>query len=251
MMFIMDTQTKPEPESSPATSPPSLMDDLKRPLNKFFLGLSVVSIISGFAFSYYFYQRSKDVRAISTLLVGVTKVFDSSSLSPKLRVRDAEEQPITNDIYVVSYQVWNSGTLPIEPVDIRRPFKIELSGDTRLLDWTIAHCLSDPDVCKFRLKPDSNERPRSLILDWQHCDPQRGCQIQFLYTGSSNVAFRCISPFSGNGRLVDAGPRDRVDKRREALLIYTLGTLCGAVIGLMLGFASIIIMMFRRVDLLD
>ncbi len=179
---------------------PSWFDEFKKPVTLFFIALSIVSI----AVSIYLFFKAKEFREISIRLVAVTKVYDSSSTSRKLSVLDSNKDPVTNDVYVASYQLWNSGTLPIEPSDLRRAFSMSFVGDARLLDWSIPYSVSDSDVCRFRLEAsDTNSSPHFLTLKWQHFDPQRGCQIQFLYAGSARSALAFESPFTGNGRVTD------------------------------------------------
>ena len=176
-------------------------NDFKNPVTLIGWALAVLSI----GISILLYFQGKERRELSLRFVAVTKVYDSSSTSRKLSVLDSEKRRVTNDVYSVSYQVWNSGSLSLEPADIRRPFKMQLVGDARLLDWTIEYCVADPDVCGFRFEAnDTNPSPSSVNLKWLHCDPQHGCQIQFLYTGTSSGALYFESPFSGNGEVVDA-----------------------------------------------
>jgi len=189
------------PPANGALSKRAWWDDFKSPVNLIGWTLAVLGIVV----SVYLYFKSKETRELSLRLVAVTKVYDSSSTSRKLSVLDSENKRVTNDVYVASYQMWNSGTLPIEPADVRRPFKMQLVGDARTIDWTITYCISDPDVCGFRFEAnDTNVSPRSVTLKWLHCDPQHGCQFQLLYTGTATGALSFDSPFSGNGRVIDA-----------------------------------------------
>jgi hypothetical protein len=176
-------------------------DDFKKPVNLIGWALAILGIGVGV----FLYFKGKERRELSLRFVAVTKVYDSSSTSRKLSVLDSHNKRVTNDVYSVSYQLWNSGTLPIEPADIRRPFKMQLVGDARLLDWTVEYCVADPDVCGFHFDAnDTNPSPSSVTLKWLHCDPQHGCQIQFLYAGTSDGALSFESPFSGNGEVIDA-----------------------------------------------
>jgi hypothetical protein len=200
----VEPQTDKSADSGVTTAPRTpWWDDFKKPVTVFFIALSILSI----GVSVYLYFKGRETRELSMRLVAVTQVYDSSSISRKLSVLDAEKVPVTNDVYVASYQLWNSGTLPIEPADLRRPFTMRLVGDARMLDWAIPYCISDPDVCGFRFEAsDTNASPHSVTLNWQHFDTQHGCQFQFLYAGSANGGLTFESPFTGNGRIVDASP---------------------------------------------
>ncbi len=188
-------------------------NDFKNPVNL----IGWVLAVLGIGISVLLYFKGKERRELSVRFVAVTKVYDSSSTSRKLSVLDSEDKRVTNDVYSVSYQVWNSGSLSIEPADIRRPFKMQLVGDARLLDWTIEYCVADPDVCGFRFEAnDTNPSPRSVTLKWLHCDPQHGCQVQFLYAGTAKGALSFEQPFSGNGQVIDA---NRVVRTRQVTSI--------------------------------
>jgi len=159
----------------------------KDPFNLLTLGLAIYGIVT----SYVIFNKSQQRREISYRFVSRTKVYDSSSSSPKLSLLNADKSPVTNDVYVTSLQFWNSGTMQIEPGDIRRPLQITLYKGNALLDWRVAHVLQDSDVCHFRLVPVQTNGPvSSLIYAWDHCDTNRGCQIQILFAGDSASASR-------------------------------------------------------------
>ncbi|MGD1017831.1 MAG: hypothetical protein ABSA12_00795 [Verrucomicrobiia bacterium] len=175
--------------------------DFKKPSYILNLILAVYSI----GLTIFAYYKTQQRREISYRFVTRTKVFDSSSSSPKLRLLARDQTPITNDVYVTSIQFWNSGTMPIEPSDVRRPLSLLLVKGDILLDWTVAYCVSDPDVCKFSISAvQTNKTTSTLRLSWEHFDPGRGCQIQIMFMGDTNAAVGFTSPFSGNGEIRDA-----------------------------------------------
>ena len=107
----------------------------KDPYNILTLSLAIYGII----ISFMLYYKSEQRREISYRFVSRTKVYDSSSSSPKLKLLSSDNKPLTNDVYVVSLQLWNSGTVPIENGDIRRPFNVALVSGKGFLDWRIAY----------------------------------------------------------------------------------------------------------------
>lgn len=198
-------------------------DDLKRPINIISLLLAIIGIILAF----FFYFKSEQRREISYRFVSRTKVYDRSSSSPKLSLLNADKSPVRNDVYVVSIQIWNSGTLPIENVDMRRPFDVVLLKGDGFLDWRVAYSLQDADVCKFRITPTETNIPiTSLNLEWDHFDPLRGCQVQILFMGDTNTAVSLADPFSGNGNIKGTGQINPIWKPLAA--IEAIGVvLCG------------------------
>lgn len=136
MPFMEQKPDNSTPSSGNTAPMTKWSDDFKKPVTLFFIALSVL----GIGVSVFLYFKGKETRELSMLLVAVTQVYDSSSTSRKLSVLDAEKVPVTNDVYVASYQLWNSGTLPIEPTDVRRPFTMRLVGackDPRLDDYIL------------------------------------------------------------------------------------------------------------------
>jgi hypothetical protein len=181
-----------------------IWSDCKRPSTL----IAVVLAVCGIGYGVYSSHKAQKYMEISYRFVNRTKVYDSSSSSPKLRLLAEDlahpQTPITNDVYVASFQFWNSGTLPIEPVDVRRPMHLELVKGDAFLDWKVAYSLADSDVCKFAISPPyMSSHVAVLNLSWDHFDRGRGCQIQVMFMGDSNATIALDSPFTGNGEIRD------------------------------------------------
>jgi hypothetical protein len=158
----------------------ALLKDLRQPFNLVMLLLAIGAI--GIALYAYYYPRTD--KRISYLVSPATKIFDSKSATPKIRLLDGSNNPITTDTYVNTVTLWNSGSQSIEPGEVRKPLRILVTAD-RLLDFSIAK-EKDKSVSGFALASAEGASPRSQAVDvrWTHFDPRHGLTLQIIYSTS-------------------------------------------------------------------
>ena len=82
--------------------------------------------------------------------VSVIKIFDAKSAACGLRMLDAQDQPITNDVYAIETTLANLGTIAFDHSRIRRPIEIGFPGG-RVIETRIG-AASDADVTHFATK---------------------------------------------------------------------------------------------------
>ncbi|MEP6637483.1 MAG: hypothetical protein ABJB97_12215 [Acidobacteriota bacterium] len=170
-------------------------EDLKRPFNLISLTLAVL----GIGLSIYLYFNPRAERRISFLRSDTTKVYDSHSSTSNLRVTDASGSQIASDVSVVAFTIWNSGSQPIEPSDVRKPLKIINRGVGRILDATIVR-RNDGATANFEVGADLGryEAPdRTVTLSWLHFDPNQGVKIQIAYAGNESANFDLAAQIVG------------------------------------------------------
>ena len=163
----------------------SLIADLKRPFNVLSLTVGVL----GVALAVYSYVRPYRDRSISYLYTGASKIFDSKSSSPRLRLTDEKGQPVTQDVWVIGLTLWNSGSEPIEPTDVRKPVKLVLIGAGRILDAAIVQ-EKDAEVSKVRLSPDLSDTVapgKAVGVTWDHLDQGHGTKLQLIVSSDESI----------------------------------------------------------------
>jgi hypothetical protein len=63
------------------------------------------------------------------------QVFDKEhSGSPALTVLDKAGHQIENNAYAASITIWNAGNAEIAAADLRKPFHLVVSGNSRVID---------------------------------------------------------------------------------------------------------------------
>ena len=149
----------------------------------------------------YFWRFPNVYREVSyTVSDDHIQVFDSSLLSPRIRMIDAEGNQIQENVYAASVTVWNSGNLPIDPIDVRIPLRIRIGSVSRILDYAILKQV-DPDVANFNARevtPSSDSDSISEIeISWDYFDPQFGAIIQVMYAAQAQADISLVGYILG------------------------------------------------------
>src|SRR5690554_3347571 len=144
----------------------TLHNEIKKPFNALSLLIALFSII----LSVYFYNISKkEPRPTYSVYSEINKVFDSQKNSPKLILLDENNEPVKEDIYLMTVCFWNSGTLSIEPQDIRKDVRFIIEDCTEIVDYNII-TQTNPDITEFKIS--LGEDRKSLLLKWRYLDPK-------------------------------------------------------------------------------
>ncbi|HEX9987362.1 MAG TPA: hypothetical protein VGE45_02665 [Chloroflexia bacterium] len=150
------------------------------------IGLGLLGIIIGLAGGYMFFRLSEQRKQIAyTSSTPLIKVFDSKAASQGLKLFDASNRPLTGDVYAAEVTIWNSGNVPIEPGDVRRPLEVGWPLDVEHAFVSIVE-QTQPDVAKFELVAFNPGSPNggsgwTTRLQWQHFDPGFAVKIRYLF----------------------------------------------------------------------
>ena len=200
-----------------------MIKDLKKPINSLTLSLAAVAII----LSIIFYLRSQR-EMIPTYMIEEppSKLFDSTHSTHSIRVIDKSGKLVDEDIYLITAVFWNSGELPIEPGEVRKPITFVISGTQRILDTSIVKEVH-PDISKFRLV-ESSTKKNSIEILWDHLDPGDAVKFHVIYTGTEDVNFTFTGNVLGSETIKDARP----------ILLHT-GLLTKVVVVILVGLSAI------------
>lgn len=153
--------------------------DLKKPV----VILSVVLVVIGWVLASFFYFQSRRVQRLTYVIEPqISKVYSSEKQAPNLIFLKSSGEKITKDVFLVTVHLWNSGTLPIEPQDIREPVKFTITNCEEIIDYDIV-AQTNPNIVNFSLSPGSDQK--SLVLSWSHLDPNNGVKFHVFYIGPS------------------------------------------------------------------
>lgn len=197
----------------------------------------IVGIV-GVALAIYFYYGSRRIQRPTYFVSSeISKVYDSKKTSPNLAfVKVPTNETITKDVFLVTIHFWNSGTLPIEPGDIRKPVEFNISNCEQIVDHDVV-AQTDPNAVGFSLSPGNDQK--TLVLSWAHLDSNHGAKFQVFYIGSPNPKY------SFNGNIL--GKTDFVNGRSLAQRLqrgkigeFSIGLLSGLVITLGIVGASLL-----------
>jgi hypothetical protein len=178
-----------------------LLRDLKQPFNLVMLVLAIGALVVA-VYAYYYPRTDK---RISYLVTPAARIFDSKSATPKIRLLDASNMPVTTDTYVNTVTLWNSGSQPIEPAEVRKPLRILVTAD-RLLDYTISK-EKDRSISHFTISPARSPPNGAQAVDvqWTHFDPKHGLTLAVIYsTANANPKLWIETEVAGLESLRDA-----------------------------------------------
>src|SRR2546423_2429836 len=149
----------------------STLDDFKRPVNAIALAIALVSLALTVVF---YYNAKKEARPTFLSEEKRPKIYDSKISSANIKVLDKNSVAITDDIYLLTIRFWNSGELPIEPENVRKPVRLSISGVKQLIDYSIVD-QTYPDIAQIKateVPPDSTSGSTAqLEISWKHLDP--------------------------------------------------------------------------------
>lgn len=153
--------------------------------------VTLVLAIVGIAVSLFLYFHPNRDRAISVTWSDASRIYDSHSTTSKISLIDASDAAIQQDVSVITLSLWNSGSEPIEPSEVRKPIKIVNAAPCRILDASVVK-EKDAQVSRFSVEPDfdsSISARRSVLIKWEHLDPGHGAKIQVLYAAATPADF--------------------------------------------------------------
>lgn len=181
-----------------------LKEEIKKPYNTLMIFISLVTFFVSIIFSFYFYNLSKREQRPTYIINGeVSKIFDSKNTSPKLILLNENKELIKEDVYLMTVSFWNSGSLSIEPNDIRKNVTFKITNCEKIVDFNII-TQTNPDVTNFALSYGNNQK--SLILKWDHLDPQNGAKFQLFFISHSMPDYQFTGNILGNTKFINGQP---------------------------------------------
>jgi hypothetical protein len=219
------------------------LNDLRKPFN----AVTLVIAVLGIGISVYLYFHPHRDRSISFIQSDVSRIFDSHSSTPTLRLSDDSGAPITTDVFLVTFTIWNSGSEPIEPGDIRKPLVISVRKPSRIFDAAVV-AEKEPAVSQIKtaFDPSVASMPsRTVALSWNHLDPKHGAKVQIILAAPEPPQFEVDCGILG----ID-GPRDEPTVAAQRAKWLAIAT------GVCLVFAAFAVLRYlrrsgRRFDLVD
>ena len=171
----------------------TLLDEAKKPFNRLMLVIAVVGIIIGIVGIVLFFIGTKE-RDISYEITEPTSlIFDSKNTTSNIKLLEKDSIPITENVYLLTGTLWNSGDLPINKEDIRKQLGFELKGANRILDFKLIK-QKDETVANFKIEKGNTN---TLNINWDYFDPKFGFTFQVIYTGNENPNFKIIGNILG------------------------------------------------------
>ncbi len=121
-------------------------------------------------------------RAVYAIEPQISKLYSSEKQAPNLIFLKSSGEKITKDVFLITVHFWNSGTLPIEPQDIRESVEFTITNSEEIIDYdTIDQ--TNPNTTRFSLSQGDDKK--SLVLNWSHLDPNDGAKFHVFYIGPS------------------------------------------------------------------
>jgi hypothetical protein len=151
---------------------------MKRFTNIIGILIGIVGIFIGI----YFHYSSKEKKEISYYLDAETyKIYDNNVANglQKISLYREDSIKISQNVFLATFSVWNSGNMPIETQDIRQELSFKFKGINEILELkTIKE--KTPDVSKFQITQIDSS---SLKIHWRYFDPDDGIKFQLLFLG--------------------------------------------------------------------
>ena len=167
-----------------------ILDEIKKPFNIITLLLTIISIVLSVVF-YLNSQKNKDLSYLINEPASI--IYDSKNSSSKIKLFEKDSVVITDNVYLLTGTLWNSGELPIYLNDIRKDIMLEINDSNRILDFKI-NKQNDSEVANFELNEIENN---TLKLNWDYFDPQFGLNFQIIYLGNENPEFNVTGKILG------------------------------------------------------
>lgn len=181
----------------------TFLEEIKKPFNIITLTLAIVSI----ALSVVFYCNGKKEKNLSFQLTEPTSlIFDNRNSSSKIKVFEKDSVLITDNIYLLSGSIWNSGDIPIIKSDVRKALTVDLAGAKRILDYKLVK-QKDVTIANFKIE---KIKDNSLTIDWDYFDPGFGFTFQIIYIGSEDPKFNL------SGKVLDIGNFSEVKQSQKS-----------------------------------
>ena len=115
--------------------------------------ISISIGIIGILIGVYFHYTSKEKKEISYFLNPTTyKVYDSNITDglQKISLYKDDSIKITNNVYLLTFSIWNSGNMPIDTVGIRKELCITFNGIDNILELRKVKEYT-PEISRFEL----------------------------------------------------------------------------------------------------
>ena len=187
-----------------------LLEEFKKPFNLITLSLALASII----LSVLFYINSLKNKDLSYQINEPTSiVYDSKNSSSKIKLFEKDSILITENVYLLTGTLWNSGDLPVYINDVRKDIEFNINEKNRILDFKI-NKQKDSEIAKFTLKSSGEN---SLRVNWDYFDPNYGFNFQIIYIGEENPEFEI------EGKILDISNINKVKQLESTSRIYTIG----------------------------
>ena len=123
------------------------LTDFRKPVNLAALGVGVVGVLLSVLI--YFWSRHEAKLSYYTSTI---QVVDQKETVP-FSVIDSAGQRVTENVYATNITMWNSGDLPIDPGNVRRPLTISLQAPVRIIDAKIQYSTND-NISEFHTVDD-------------------------------------------------------------------------------------------------
>lgn len=206
----------------------SILDDFKRPFNIVILAIALVS--AGLAV--YFWLDARRTSEIS-FRTETVKVFDSKAATP-ITVLNKDRQVITDDIFAISFFIFNSGDIDLDKSKIRVPITFNLNGPGKILEASISdiNAAGNPGFTVMQNKSDE------ALLSWDFFDPGASVRVKLLYTGDDSTFVAASGSLLGIKNLTDV---TKPFGQRHPWFGYVsslLGLLMGGALGTLTGRAA-------------
>lgn len=175
----------------------TFLEEIKKPFNLVTLILTIVSL----GLSVVFYYNGKKEKNLSYQLNEPTSlVFDSKNSSSKIKLLEKDSVLITDNVYLLTGTIWNSGDIPITKTDVRKKITLDIENASRILDFKLTR-QKDASIAKFQLDKITD---KSLQVEWEYFDPGYGFSFQIMYIGNEDPKFNL------SGIILDISQFDKV-----------------------------------------
>ncbi|WP_264536710.1 hypothetical protein [Flavobacterium sp. N1736] len=160
----------------------TFFEEVKRPFNLVTMFFTIVSLILSIIF---YYNGIRDKEISYSISEPTALIFDSKNSSSSIKLIERDSIIITDNVYLLTGSIINTGDLPISKSDLRKNLSILLPKAKRILDYKITK-QKDPSISKFNL---SILNKNALKIRWNYFDPNAGFNFQIIYIGKEDPNF--------------------------------------------------------------
>ncbi|WP_430411557.1 hypothetical protein [Kordia sp.] len=182
-------------------------EEIRRPFNILTLTLTVASLI----LSVFLFFKSQKIKSLSYQIDQTSSIiYDSENSSPKIKLFEKDSILLTENVYLLTGKLWNSGDIPVYKGDVRKDLELQIGSENRILDYKIIK-QKDSSIANFSLTPKGIN---TLKVNWDYFDPNFSFNFQIIYTGSSNANFTIL------GKILDVSKVKYDDGRYKDYLFH-------------------------------
>ncbi len=175
--------------------------EFKKPINIIFLVLAITGIIIA-VITYLWSQH----RAIIYYHSSTIQIVNQKENVP-FSVTDSTGERVVENVYATNITVWNSGDLPIEVQNIRRPLNIQLAPNVHILDIKLDYT-TNKNISEFLIEGDPKKNG-IIQIGWRFFDPKEGFRLRIIYSAKEEVASRIDGVIFGVSEIDDVTPPTR------------------------------------------